>query len=210
MSKRTQVIFFAAAFVLVGLSLGGVLGNALEAIGVAPDSVQVADAVVGLAGLIPLVLLWLSDQKRERLAAERVSVFLVSQDGRRLELPYKPPRREITTRAGLFGVLGGIAGARRFDVGHALLNVVSSGAYDRLCDGRSSSIEIPVPDREFEEFSADAEAFSRGEVRKPAGGPPPAPKPPRELGEILERLSRIEARLNPPPPPAAEAPVSPE
>ena len=50
--KQRLIVSTIGTVLLLGLTLSGILGNILGLLGVEPDTIQLADAVVGLATLV--------------------------------------------------------------------------------------------------------------------------------------------------------------
>jgi hypothetical protein len=140
--KRQEVVtgLFLATLVLAGVS--GLAGRIFAAIGVDPDAVQVTDALVGLATLAVVGLAWLGQRRQERLAAERIALVAISGD-ERVQLPLRPLRSELN-RAELFGLVGAILGAPRFDCGPALLAATQSENWVAVKRGSSSILELDL------------------------------------------------------------------
>ncbi len=88
-------------------------------------------------------------QRREdRLARERVTILIVTLSGRRVALPYRPAREQLS-RAELLGVLG-MSG--RFTL--AGLNAyLCSPAWSDVLEGRSALCELPATEEEITVFA---------------------------------------------------------
>lgn len=120
------------------------------------DTLDKIMTAVGMFGALYSAGAWFLYRRREKRLNEPVTIRLVqaATGTLLLELPYKPPRRQIV-RGEVLGFLGMVGGRERFD----LAFLKSPDFFNRLADiadSTSSLLEIKVAPDELAIFQPDS------------------------------------------------------